>query len=259
MMEIQDDKLSPNHPTVGHGYVVPVNNTFYNNLTYEEAYGLLVEQVNTGGYASAVEKFRSSNNIRMSQGQFDALVSFVYNCGPNVLNPSSYYTPAVILNAVIPPSDLSASRPYTGTLNVGSGQIYSQPSVNSSVVATVPGGSNVTVTGYQRYSTDRQQEVWYRVSYGSTGGWMPAGYVRLSANNLIHDLNYADSTVLANNFLQWHTSNGTHYAGLIRRRMAECKMFFFANYAEAVSTHPNYTKNTYGFVFPPCCKSYDLR
>ena len=142
---------------------------------------------------------------------------------------------------------------------MGSGQIYSQPSVNSSVVATVPGGSNVTVTGYQRYSTDRQQEVWYRVSYGSTGGWMPAGYVRLSANNLIHDLNYADSTVLANNFLQWHTSNGTHYAGLIRRRMAECKMFFFANYAEAVSTHPNYTKNTYGFVFPPCCKSYDLR
>lgn len=259
MMEIQDDKLNRKHPTVGHGYVVPVNTIFYNNLTYEEAYGMLVEQVNTGGYATAVERFRANNGLRMSQAQFDALVSFVYNLGPNVLNPSSYYTPAVILNAVIPPTDLSPSRPYSGTLNVGSGTIYAQSSVGSTVLATVPSGSSISVTGYQRYSNDRQQEVWYRVSYGSVSGWMPAGYVRLNASNLIHDLNYADSTVLANNFLQWHTASGVHYVGLIRRRMAECKMFFFANYAEANSSHPNYTKNTYGFAFPPCCKSYDYR
>lgn len=259
MMEIQDDKLNRKHPTVGHGYVVPVNTIFYNNLTDEEAYGMLVDQVNTGGYATAVERFRANNGIRMSQAQFDALVSFVYNLGPNVLDPSRYYTPAVILNAVVPPVDLSPSNPYNGTLNVGDGVIYSQSSLNSTVLATVPGGKSVSVTGYQRYSNDRQQEVWYRVSYGSVSGWMPAGYVRLNSSRLIHDLNYADSTVLANNFLQWHTANSVHYVGLIRRRMAECKMFFFANYEEANSSHPNYTKNTYGFVFPPCCKSYDYR
>ncbi len=84
---------------------------------------------------------------------------------------------------------------------------------------------------------------------------MPAGYVNLNLSNPIHDLNYVDSTVLAYNFLQWHTASGTHYVGLLRRRLAECKIFFFGNYEEANSSHPNYKKNTYGFVFPTCCTS----
>lgn len=249
--EIEDDKLNRKNPTVGHGYVVPLNTTFYNTLTEAEAYALLVEEA-TSNYGGAVNKFRTKYGIRMSQAQFDALVCFIYNCGPNTLNPSSYYTPAVILNAVVPPSDLG-SKTYTGKLNVGSGLLFSSADVTSTRLATVPGGSTVTVREYKRFSSSTKQQVWYKVTYGSTTGWMPAGYVDLGLSNPIHDLNYVDSTVLAYNFLQWHTSAGKHYVGLLRRRLAECKLFFFGNYEEMSMSHPNYRKNTYGFVFPTCC------
>ena len=251
--EIEDDMANRKHPTVGHGYVVNLHKTFYNTLTEAEAYALLVEQVNSN-YGSTVNNFRTKYGVRMSQAQYDALVSFVYNCGGNTLNPSSYYTPAVILNAVVPPSDLGM-KTYSGKLNVGNGLLFSSADSTSSRLATVPGGSTVTVREYKRFSSSTKQEVWYKVTYGSTTGWMPAGYVNLNLSNPIHDLNYVDSTVLAYNFLQWHTSSGTHYVGLLRRRLAECKIFFFGNYAEANSSHPNYKKNTYGFVFPTCCTS----
>ncbi len=251
--EIEDDQLARGNPTVGHGYVVPVNNTFYNNVTREEALGNLIDKVNQGAFAKAVEDFRASYNIRMNQGQFDALTSFAYNLGPHILDPDEYYTFAIMLNAVVPPSDMSASNPYTGTLNAGSGSIYSSTSVSSSRLTTVPGGASVQVTGYERKADSTHQEVWYKVSYGSTSGWMPAGYVRLNAN-LTRDLSYADSTVLAYNLLLWHTASGTHYVGLLRRRLAECKLFFFSNYDEAYQSNANYTKNTYGFIFPSCCR-----
>lgn len=250
--EIEDDKLNRKNPTVGHGYVAPVNTTFYNTLTAAEAYAMLVNDVNNGQYATAVNNFRTKYGIRMSQGQFDALVSFTYNCGTGTLNPSSYYTPAVILNAVVPPSDLG-SKSYTGRLNVGTGYIYSAADVTSTRVTSVPNGSTVTVHEYKRIASTTKQEVWYRVTYDSNTGWMPAGYVNLNASNLIHDLTYVDSTVLAYNFLQWHTAASKHYVGLLRRRLAECKIFFFADYEEAKDTSPNYRKNTYKFVFPTCC------
>ena len=89
-------------------------------------------------------------------------------------------------------------------------------------------------------------------------GWIPAGYVQLSGT-WTRDLNWADSTVLANNFLQWNSAGSVVYAGLVWRRQAECKLFFFGNYEEADPSHADYRYNTYGFVFPSEAIQYDLR
>ena len=91
------------------------------------------------------------------------------------------------------------------------------------------------MTDYQAYRSTTQQEVWYKVKYGDYTGWMPAGNVRLDGS-WTHDLAYADSTVLANNFLQWNQAGGgVVWEGLVIRRLAECKIFFFGNYKAAHS------------------------
>lgn len=255
--EVEDDKLASKNPTVGHGYVVPVNTAFYNNLTSQEAMAFLVNTVNKKSYSSTVENFRSKHNLKMSQAQFDALVSFVYNVGGGNLDVSKNYTSQVIVNAVTPPSDLSQSKPYTGTLHVGAGTIYQDTNTDSKVLGTVPNEKTVSVIGSKVVSSLKQ--VWYQVKYGSLTGWMPAGYVTLSGSNLTHDLAYADSTVLANNLLQWCKAGNTVYAGLVYRRLAEAKIFFFGNYQEAYHSHASYQKNTYGFVYPSVCAQYDKR
>ena len=111
-------------------------------------------------------------------------------------------------------------------------------------------------TGTTRTST--KQEVWYQVSTsGGQVGWMPAGYIQLSGS-WTRDLAWADSTVLANNFLQWNKAGGV-VAGLVWRRLAECKIFFFGNYDEAYHSNANFSYNTYGFHFPEECEQYDRR
>ena len=54
--EIEDDVLASGNPTVGYGYVVPVNTTFYNNLTTSELFAQLVQIANET-YSPAVENF----------------------------------------------------------------------------------------------------------------------------------------------------------------------------------------------------------
>ena len=265
--EIEDDVIASGNPTVGYGYVVPVNTAFYNNLTKAEAYAMLVDKANNGGYTAGVNRFLTNNKVRMSQAQFDALLSFVWNCGTGTLDISKYDTPKVMANAVVPPSDLSEARPYSGKLNVGASPIYPEADFSGTPLTTVKSGEAVSVIGYTAVA-DRHQ-VWYQVKYGNSTGWMPAGKVNLSATGLTRDLAYADAGTLATNFLEWHKSGSSHIYGLLTRRMAECKVFFFGNYTEAFHSNvdlgpgmqysysPNYTKNTYGFIFPDCCKQYE--
>lgn len=257
--EVEDDNVVSGNPTVGHGYVVTKsNNVFYNNLTRTEAYAMLVNTVNSGSYSKAVENFRKEYNIKMSQAQFDALVSFVYNCGTGALSTTNYDTPNIILNMVAPPTDASPSKPYSGTLNVVKAKMYSNTDAASSVMQEVPEGAAVSVVGVQVNRSSTKQEVWYKSIYNGKTGWIPSGYVKLKGS-FAKDLGYADSTSLANEFLQWHRAGGRCVPGLVYRRLAECKLFFFGNYTEAVNGHPNYRKNTYGFLYPSCCKNLDQR
>lgn len=255
--EVADDPIVAGYPTVGHGYVVPVNTAFYNNLTEAELFAQLVEIANET-FSPAVESFRSQHNLKMSQAQFDALTSFVFNLGTGTLNEKGNWTSAVIVNAV-DPTPIKSMGSASGTLNAGDANIFSDTSLDSSVVVTVPHAAKVTVTDYQAYRSTTQQEVWYKVKYGDYTGWMPAGNVRLDGS-WTHDLAYADSTVLANNFLQWNQAGGgVVWEGLVIRRLAECKIFFFGNYKAATPGDPDYRYNIYGFDFPLSAEAYDYR
>ncbi len=240
------------NPTVGNGYVVQKNEVFYNNMTKNEAYAFLCNTVNTKEYVRSVENFRSQHNIKMSQAQFDALVSFVYNCGPNALNVNSYDTPNIILNMIVPPSDVSAAKPYSGVLNVVATRMYADANYKSTELVTIPQGTSISVIDIKVNRSSTKQEVWYKTSYNGKTGWVASGYVKLMGS-FTRDLGYADTTSLANELLQWHKSGGNCTPGLVYRRLAECKMFFFGNYADAINGSANYRKNTYGFRYPPCC------
>lgn len=254
--EIEDDPLASGNPTVGYGYVVQVNTTFYNNLNPSELFGQLVKIANNT-YSPAVENFRAKYSMKMNQAQFDALVSFVFNVGVGNLNESSNYTSMVLVNAVNP-TGISSSKPATGTLNVGSAVLRSDSSTTSTSLGTIPNGTKISISDYKAYRTDSKQEVWYKTTYNGKTGWISAGYVRLSGT-WTHDLAWADSNVLANNFLQWNQAGGIVYPGLVWRRLAECKIFFFGDYEEAYHSNSNFTYNTYGFIFPDNCKDYDYR
>ena len=256
--EIEDDVLASGNPTVGYGYVVPVNTTFYNNLTTSELFAQLVQIANET-YSPAVENFRSTYNIKMNQAHFDALTSFVFNCGVGTLS-SDYGFRRALLNAV----DVSGfSGSATGTVNVddvdlGAAPVYSSASTASQQVTTLDIGATVTVTSVSSTRTSTKQEVWYQVSTsGGQVGWMPAGYVQLSGS-WTRDLAWADSTVLANNFLQWNKAGGVQ-PGLVYRRLAECNIFFFGDYEKAMKANGYWGINYYGFNFPDECAQYDRR
>lgn len=73
-------------PTLGYGVLVFPGETFYNNLTKEEAYAYLVQNVNDAGYSKAVNRFLLNKKIKFNQQQFDALVCFTYNSGTGPLS-----------------------------------------------------------------------------------------------------------------------------------------------------------------------------
>lgn len=262
--EVVDDVLVAGNPTVGCGYVVSSpNEVFYNNLTNTEAYALLAEKANEGVYARAVENFRKQHNIKMSQAQFDALVSWVYNVGTGCISQGGSEAADMILNMVAPPT-VSAGNPASGTISTSTSSnpavLYSSASTTSTKQVTIPRGTAIKVTAVKVIRSSRVQQVWYKTSYSGKTGWVGSGYVKLSGSHQV-DLTYADSTSLATELLLWHMAGGAVTPGLVYRRLAECKIFFFGNYDEgnSAAAGENYRKNTYGFVYPSRCAYLDRR
>lgn len=85
---VYDDPLVSDTPTVGYGYVVRSGDVFYNGMSKEEAFAMMVSTMNDSYYSSAVNEFMSDYNIKFNQQQFDALVMLVYNLGSGVLYDS---------------------------------------------------------------------------------------------------------------------------------------------------------------------------
>lgn len=82
---VYDDPLVSDTPTVGYGYVVTNGDVFYNGMSQEEAFALMISTMNDSYYSSAVNSFLSNYRIKFNQQQFDALVMLVYNLGSGVL------------------------------------------------------------------------------------------------------------------------------------------------------------------------------
>ena len=250
--QVSPDTLAGNIPTVGYGYVVSKNTTFYNNLTRSEAKAMLADTVNRGSYTTEINRFISSNGLLMSQCQFDALASFSYNVGAGYWNGSSNcYVRTVIMNAVVPPQDLSSSNPYGGKVTASTLPMYQDHSASSTQITTLKINTSVNITDYYRDSSTKQS--WYKVSASGKSGWVRAGDVAFnSTSGLTHDLNYVDAYTFGSNLLDWHVAGGNCYIGLYYRRLAEAKVFSYGNYAEASPSNGNYKKNTYGYKVPSC-------
>ena len=250
--QVSPDTLAGNIPTVGYGYVVSKNTTFYNNLTRSEAKAMLADTVNRGSYTTEINRFISSNSLLMSQCQFDALASFSYNVGAGYWNGSgNCYVRTVIMNAVVPPQDLSSSNPYGGKVTASTLPMYQDHSASSTQITTLKINTSVNITDYYRDSSTKQS--WYKVSASGKSGWVRAGDVAFnSTSGLTHDLNYVDAYTFGSNLLDWHVAGGNCYIGLYYRRLAEAKVFSYGNYAEASPSNGNYKKNTYGYKVPSC-------
>ena len=251
---IRDDSAAPKHPTVGYGFVVNTNTAFYDSLTRTEARAMLVETINSY-YGEAVNQFRSEHQLKMSQSQFDALVSFNYNLGTAYMEyPSGRYLFETILNAVIPPSGISAANPCSATLNVKDADLLETPNKSSKVVRKIQVNSKVQVTAVKRDA--QTKETWYLVKAGKDTGWMRAGNIHLDIPSPVRDLNYVDSMTFATYLLAYHHTDVCE-PGLLYRRLREAKLFNHGDYAQASPSNPYSTKNTYGYLYPDCMKAYE--
>lgn len=65
--------------TIGYGHEILPGEDFSNGINEPEARKLLAKQVNE--HAAAVNQWAEANNLKLSQQQFDALVSLRYNIG----------------------------------------------------------------------------------------------------------------------------------------------------------------------------------
>ena len=233
---------------MGYGLVIQPNGTFYNNMTRDEAYALLVNTVNKESYASAVESYRASHNIKMSQAQFDALTSFVYNHGPGVLSTQYGYM-TVLLNAV-DPSDIDNGA-VSGTINntdvdLDAVPVYSTPG-GSSRTATLGYGVTVSVTDYEVYRSSTQP--------GSLGTMLTAGSGQgMDLCGLCEALRQPpvrpDLCGFHGAGQQLPPVEHRGIEGLVNRRIAECNIFFFGDYEKAMKASGYWGVNYYGYHFP---------
>lgn len=69
-------------PTIGYGHVVK-NGESFSKITEEEAHELLLKDIKQ--YEEAINK----KNLNLTQSQFDALCSFVYNVGATAFSNST--------------------------------------------------------------------------------------------------------------------------------------------------------------------------
>ncbi len=96
---IFDPLLSSPYLTVGHGRVVYAGESFYNNMTKNEAYAYLVDSIENGGFVKNLNEFLQSNRIKCNQYQFDSLLSFSFNLGKNRIGNESELSSVLINTA----------------------------------------------------------------------------------------------------------------------------------------------------------------
>lgn len=206
--------------TVGYGRVVYAGESFYNNMTKEEAMAYLVESVEKDGYVTGVNKFLLSNKIKFNQHQFDSLVSLVYNCGPGILF-SDTDIQSVLFNT-------HPSNNKTKGKLISKTYLRKTPYGNGKVIKSLSKGASVTlVTG----KAERGSFYYVKDSSGAKGY---ISYKALSVTSFnktgTRDLNNTIKNNYINNFFCYHHAGGSCYYGLLYRRIDECEIFFHGDY-----------------------------
>lgn len=234
------DLLANNIPTLAHGYVVWEGDKFYNGLTRNEGYALLVSAVNKENYARDVNNMLLNNSVRFNQQQFDALVSFSYNLGTGWTYSSDLKS--LLLNSY--GTITTTSGKTTATVNVtDSLNLRESYTTNSKVLEVLMPGETVTLVSTQKYNS-----IWYKVTTKSgKTGYCSGTYLIINApGGTVRDLNYVNKNALINELLAYHHAGGQCYYGLLYRRADELEMFLYGDYKSDGSS------NKYGFPSPYC-------
>ena len=236
------DTLANNIPTLAHGYVVWEGQTFYNGLTRNEGYALLVDAVNNDSYTSSVNSMLISNNVRFNQQQFDALVSFSYNLGTGWTYSSDLKN--ILMNSYGTVTT-SSGNSMTAVVNVSYGlNLRESYTTNSKVIEVLGGGDKVTLLSTQKYNS-----VWYKVKTSSGKvGYCSGTYLTLnsSSSGYGRDLNYVNKNALIRELLSYHHAGGVCYYGLLYRRVDEAEMYIYGDYAT------DGRSNNHNFPSPSC-------
>ncbi len=239
--KITYDTLANNLPTIGYGYVVWSGNAFYNNLTQNEAYALLVDAVNNDSYTSRVNDMLIGNNVRFNQQQFDALVSFSYNLGTGWTYSSDLRN--ILLNSY---GTVSSGTTMTGTVTSDTGlNLRQEPTTASDVITVLSYGETVTLV-----STTKYNSVWYQVKTSSgLTGYCSGTYLNVTSSSGTatgRDLRYVNKNALIKEMLAYHHASGVCYYGLLYRRVDELEMFLYNDYVS------DGRSNKHGFPSPSC-------
>ena len=208
--------------TVGYGRVIYAGETFYNGMTSDEAMAYLVESVETDGYVSKTNRFLLDNKIKFNQHQFDAIVSFVYNCGTGILT-NDYDIRNLFFN----------TYPSSGE-NLTKGKIISKCALRKGAgssydkIKDLSKNASVSLLSAHLYNKS-----WYKVK-DSSG---KIGYISYKALT-ITSFSTAGTRDLRNTIKQdfiddifcYHHAGGVCYLGLLYRRIDECEIFYHGDY-----------------------------
>lgn len=205
-------------PTLGYGVLVFPGQQFYNNLTKNEAYAYLVQNVNGGGYTKNINSFLVSNKVKFNQQQFDALVCFAYNCGTG-----PFYSDDDLIGAILNCSDgTGSSKSYY--INGSYVRIRKGAGTSYDIIKELSYGTALTILSTANSS-------WYYVQLSDgTKGYVSSDYIsyRTTGGNL--DLRYVNKQDFIDNLCQYHHAGGDCVYGLLYRRVDETEMFFYGDY-----------------------------
>lgn len=215
--DIYDDPWTGD-PTIGYGRVIFTGQQFYNHLTKREAFAYLVQSVNNDGYATKMNEFFISNNVKFNQQQFDAMVSLVYNAGIGIISGD---ISAALLNC---PDGTGGTGTTTYYVNGSDVRLRKGAGTNYDIIQEMSYGTKLTIV-------QKTTSSWWKVKLSDgTVGYCNTDYIssRNSSGNL--DLKYVNKQQLINAVCQIHHAGGQCLYGLLYRRVDEIEMFFYGDY-----------------------------
>ncbi len=235
---VYDDPLVTDTPTLGYGKVIWAGETFYNDITRQEGFAMLLKSLNDGAYTSSVNRFLLNNSVKYNQRQFDALVSFSYNVG-TAWTGNGYDLNRIILNAYE-----SGDSSMTGVVAVDDSlNLRSGPGTSYRVIGSLYDGNIVTIL--------ESVNGWYKVkTAGGVTGYCSAEFIKISASGAgsrnLNNVNWNEFSLELNS---WHHAGGC-VLGLLYRRLDELSVFFYGEYQR----HWTNGYNPHAFPIPNCIK-----
>jgi GH24 family phage-related lysozyme (muramidase) len=227
-------------PTLGYGQRIYYEQNFYNNLTNGEAIALFLK--NGAKYKEDfINKFLINNKILFNQNHFDALVSFCYNLGVNVIAQNNSYLRKILLNCGI-------SKKLIGVVNSENGLCFrNNCNFNGKKIKALPNKTQVFILDPIKHNQN-----WYYSELSSgEKGYCCADFLEIKTICEEGNLNFIDKENFIKEFSMHHHVNKKCCGALISRRFQELDMFFFGKY----STFKNlttYLKKNNRYNLPKC-------